>query len=273
MEQTSQISRKSAIRRALPITECGLTFYPITMAHYEIFTQCKDSLTIRLSSLPVKYLTKNYLSALFSLEIDSVTETGKSSGIFQKLIRLLYLSLRIEITHEKVSKSIYYTMNGDDINLEYIVVDQNGESVKITPRDFSSKILRIIAEQNGVELPDQSENIDLVKSNEQLKELKQQSQKLKVDVNDLIASVAYNSRVSEKEIDTWTIREFEARRNAIERDKKFMLYGQAEMGGMVSFKEGNPYPSWCFDTIDDSLGGISMSSFKEKISGGKDQTT
>lgn len=273
MDNTSQnIGRKSAIRRALPITECGLTFYPITMDNYEIFIQCKDSMTMRLGSLPVKYLTKNYVNALFALDIDSAKTNGKSSGIFLKLLRLLYLSLRIEVTAETFKSNIFYTQNETGADLAYILVNQNENIVKITPETFSFKIIPLIAEQNGIDLPDQSENIDLVKSNEERKALSNSQMKLKVDLNDLIASVAYNLKVSEREIDSWTVREFSQMEKAIARDKHFMIYGQAEAGGMVSFKNGNPYPSWCFDTVDNSLGGISLSDFKNNLSGVKEKT-
>lgn len=271
MDNTSQIGRKSAIRRALPITECGLKFYPITMQDYEIFIQCKDSLTLRLGTLPVKYLTKNYVNALFALDIDSAKTNGKSSGIFFKLLRLLYLSLRIEVTAETFKSNIFYTQNETGADLTYILVNQNENIVKITPETFSFKIIPVIAEQNGIELPDQSANIDLVVANEQKKEIENQKLKLKLDLNDKIASVSYLSRVPEREIDKWTVREFEARYNAIERDKRFMIYGQAEAGGMVSFKNGNPYPSWCFDKIDDSLGGIPLSNFKKNLQGVKEK--
>lgn len=272
MDKTSQqIGRKAAIRRAFPITECGLTFYPIKMENYEIFFQCKEALTVRLGSLPVKYLTKNYVQALFALETDTLKSNGKGGGIFFKLLRFLYLSLRIEITTETFKDSIFYAQEGDEACLKYIIVKQDENVVKLTPEDISFKIIPLIAEQNGVELPNQSENIDLVKANEQKKALNSQSNKLKIDLNDLIASVAYNSRVSEREIDEWTVREFENRKRAIERDKMFMIYGQAEAGGMVSFKNGNPYSSWCFDKIDDSLGGISMAEFGNKLSGVKEK--
>lgn len=271
MDNTSQIGRKSAIRRALPITECGLKFYPITMQDYEIFIQCKDSLTLRLGTLPVKYLTKNYVSAIFALEMDSIKSSDKNKGIFYRLLRLLYLSLRIEMTVEMLNSSIFYVQKQDDIELQHILVKQDEKVVKLTPNDLSFKIIPVIAEQNGIELPDQSANIDLVVANEQKKEIENQKLKLKLDLNDKIASVSYLSRVPEREIDKWTVREFEARYNAIERDKRFMIYGQAEAGGMVSFKNGNPYPSWCFDKIDDSLGGIPLSNFQKNLQGVKEK--
>ena len=47
-----------------------------------------------------------------------------------------------------------------------------------------------------------------------------------------------------KELAEWTVREFEAAREAINRDKYFTRFGS----GFYSFKNNeNPYPSWCFE--------------------------
>lgn len=269
----SQAERKSAIRKGLPINECGLTFYPIKMANYEAFLQCKDALTLRQASLPVRYLSKDYMSALFALDIDSVKEGKQCAGLFIRALRLAYMSMRIDYNKSNAEKNIQYGEKHGEIIIESLLFSQNdGEIVKITPHDFSFKIRPLIAEQNGIDLPDESENTELVESNEQQKKLKGGNQNLNVNVDDLIASVAYQSKIHESEIDDWTVREFENRKKAIERDKRYMLYGQAELSGMVTFKNGNPASSWCFDSIDDSLGTMSMGEFKSKISGVSEKT-
>ena len=98
------------------------------------------------------------------------------------------------------------------------------------------------------------ENADLVDAYEKKREIETKGLALKIDLDDLVSAVAYHSGVSDAEIMNWNVRDFENRRRAIERDKKFMLFSQAEMSGMVQFKRGNPYPSWAFDAVDDSLG-------------------
>ena len=106
----------------------------------------------------------------------------------------------------------------------------------------------LIAEQNGIQLPDESFNPEIVEEEQRLSQ--EGEGKLKFDINTLIASVANASRLRECEIDEWTVVEFERRRQAIEREKQFMLYAQAEMSGMVKFKKGNPCPSWQLDKQD-----------------------
>ena len=264
-------NRRTLIRRGEPITESELTFYPITMDYYDVFIQCKNALILRQASLPVRYLSMDYLSALFTLEIDELKSRKEPSKVFLKVMTLLHLSLRIGLNVEELYKNIEVSIEKDKIRLKHILIKQNEKIVKFTPLDFSTRFRQIIAEQNGLELPDEAENIALVRDNEKLKELNNKGKSLNVNLDDLIASVAYQSKVSEKEIMTWTVREFENRKKAIDRDKRFMLCGQAEMSGMVSFKNGNPAPSWQFDVLDNSLGTMESSKLQKTLSGVAEQ--
>ena len=242
--------RKARTRKGLPIEALGLQFYPITMADYEEFLECKNALAIRLTSLAkmnIEYLSMPFLSALWAMEIDSMKATGKAIGMFERVIRLLYLSLRLKYDSEKVFNHIY--CKGETRNLSHIEVKQDDDNiVKISPTDFTVAIRPLIAEINGIELPDESFNPELVEEEYNLAQ--ENEGKLKFDIDTLIASVANASRLREREIDEWTVTEFERRRQAIERDKQYMLYTQAEMSGMVKFNKGNPCPSWCLDKQD-----------------------
>lgn len=269
MGQFSKMDRKSLVRRGKPVECLGLTFYPIKMYHYDDFLASKDALVLRLGTLPVKYAIKDYLNAIFSLEYDAVQGNGVGIGLFNRAISLLLMSLRIDVNlKEFIGKQVFIRQVGEnDFEIDHIVVIQNNIRVEITPQDFSSQIRPLIAEQNGLELPNESDNAELVKAQEELTELNNSTKRLKQSTTSLIASVAYNSKVSEREIDEWTVREFENRRSAIERDKRYTLYSQAELSGMVSFKNGNPFPSWCYDTIDDTMGTMALSSLGNAIGG------
>lgn len=263
--------RKAMIRRGEPITESELIFYPITMDYYDKFIYCKDALILRQASLPVRYLSMNYLSALFAMEIDAIRSKQPSTSMFYKVMLILHLSLRIGFNIDELNKNISIRVNNDRIALEHIVIKQNDKIVKFTPLDFTTKFRPLIAEQNGLELPDESENLDLIQGNDKLREIKNKGKPLNVNIDDLIASVAFQSKVSEKDIMSWTVREFENRKKAIDRDKRYMLCGQGEMSGMVSFKNGNPSPSWCFDTLDNSLGTMEGSKLQKTLSGVAEQ--
>lgn len=263
--------RKLKVRKGEPITECGLTFYPIMMDYYEEFNQYKDAIILRQATLPVKYLSMDYLSALFALDFDAIREKKHNTGLFYRAMAMLCLSLRIGFDIEILNKNISVAVENNRIVLKQIAITQDTKTATITPQDFSFKIRKLIAEQNGLELPDESENVDLVKSNEQLKDLKNKAKQLNVNLDDLIASIAYQSRISESEIYEWSIREFENRRKAIDRDKRFMLCGQGEMSGMVQFKNGNPSPSWYYDVLDNSLGTMAVSELMNKLDGVAEQ--
>lgn len=267
MGQFSNTDERILIRQGKPVSCLGLTFYPIQMCYYDIFLLCKEALTVRLSTLPVKYAVKDYINAIFALEIDSARQKQQIGGIFGKILTLLKLSLRIDsFGGEDLFKDNLRFRKGADETLEIdkFIVTQNNETVELSVLDISTKIRSLIARQNGIELPDENESVDLAKAQAEMNELKNGAVKLNSSIETLISSVAYNSRVSEREISDWTILEFENRRKAIERDKRYMLYSQAEMSGMVSFKKGNPYPSWCYDTIDETAGTMSLSQLQEQ---------
>lgn len=273
---TMQRERRLHIRRGEPIRECGLDLFPITMDHYEDFIQCKDALCLRLSSLPVRYVSLDYLSAVFALEFDALQKgqddlSSSFGGLFFRLMRLFGLSLRIEMTAEKLNECIFYRASEGNISIEYMELTQTGadgnpNTVRITPFQFSSTLRPLIAAQNQIILPDESENAELVDAYEKKKQI-QKGAALKTDLDDLVSSVAYHSGVSDAEIMDWNVRDFENRRRAIERDKRYMLYAQAEMSGMVTFKNGNPYPSWCFDALDDTLGTMEYAELAKTLSG------
>jgi len=269
---TMQRERRLRIRRGEPIRECGLDLYPITMDHYEDFIQCKDAVVIRLSSLPVRYVSMDYLSAIFAMEYDALNDARVHGGLFFRLMRLFGLSLRIEMTTEQIAESVFYRMSGGGISIEYmeftqVGADGNPNTARITPFQFSSVLRPLIAAQNQIILPDESENAELVDAYEKKREIQQRGVSLKTDLDDLVSSVALHSGVSDAEIMDWNVRDFENRRRAIERDKRYMLYAQAEMSGMVTFKNGNPYPSWCFDAADDTLGTMEYAELAKTLSG------
>ena len=271
---TMQRERRLRIRRGEPIRECGLDLYPITMDHYEDFIRYKDALVMRLSSLPVRYVSYDYLSAIFALEMDAPAKDGQSAtgGLFYRLMQLLGLSLRIEMTEERLNKSIFYRVSNGDVSIDSMEftqtdADGNPNTARITPFQFSSILRPLIAAQNQIELPDESENAELVEAYEKKREILHKGVALKTDLDDLVSSVALHSGVSDAEIMNWNVRDFENRRRAIERDKRYMLYAQAEMSGMVTFKNGNPYPSWCFDAADDTLGTMEYAELAKTLSG------
>ncbi len=247
-EALTKRERKARIRRGQPIEALGLQFYPITMADYEEFLECKGVLALRMTSLAkqsFEYITMPFLSALWAVDYDTARATGKPVGMTGRALLLLCLSLRLGQDEQNKLNDVYCDRSNPR-NLLYIEVTQDGKTVQITPVDFTTTVRPLIAEQNGIELPDESFNPELVEEEQNIAQEK--AAKLHFDIDTLIASVAHASGMRECDIDEWTVTEFERRRQAIDRAVNYSIYTQAEMGGMVKFPKGNPYQSWCFDS-------------------------
>lgn len=268
MAQYDFLTEDAKCLRGLPVEKCGVMLYPAKMERFEDFTACKEAFTLRLGTLPVKYAIKEYLDATFSFDNDLLQKGEKVSGLFMKAVTMLLIATRQNYDGKPISDYIDLKGNANgDVAVDCIKLWQDGKIVKITPHQYSVYLRPTIAKQNGLKLPDESQNIDLIRANEERQELKQGNQKLDLNLHDLVASVAYQSNVRENDIWQWTVREFEARKRAIDREKRYMLYGQAELSGFVSFKKGNPAPSWCYDAIDDSLGTMSLKELTNTVGG------
>ena len=247
-ETLTKRERKARIRRGQPIEALGLQFYPITMTDYEEFLECKGVLALRMTSLAkqsIEYLSMPFLSALWAVDYDTARATGKAVGMTERIVRLLCLSLRLGRDEQDKLNGVYCDRSNPRSLLE-IEVTQDGKTVQINPVDFTTTVRPLIAEQNGIELPDESFNPELVEEEQNIAQEK--AAKLHFDIDTLIASVANASGLREQDIDEWTVTEFERRRAAIDRVLHYKIYTQAEMGGMVKFPKGNPYQSWCFDS-------------------------
>ena len=262
-----------AVRTSQPIEICGLTLYPITMRDYDEFLICKDALAILHSSLPAQYLAMDFMSALFALALKEAQSEDKqaispeNTAAFQRVLRLLYLALRIpDEEMSNIERDIIYARKNDALVIDHIIIHQNGKEISLTPAIFSSRIRPVLAYQNGIELPDERTNPDLIKEYKKYQKT-DDSVTLNANVDDLIASVAYQSHITEAEIIDWTVRQFSYRQRAIERDKRYTLCGQAEMSGFASFKNGNPSPSWCYDIEVDLPGASSLSELGKKLEG------
>ena len=157
MSKLSAWEKRNKIRRGDPLEWNGLLFYPVTMSHYEEFLDVKNAWLARQSSFPVRYMAMPFLSAVWAMDVDFAKSDGKLIGLFERIIRFLYLSLRLEYDTKEAFGKIY-CLRDNPKELLHIEVTQDGKTVKITPQDFAAYIRPLIAEQNGLELPDESFN-------------------------------------------------------------------------------------------------------------------
>ena len=246
-----------ALENDEPIQIEGLTLYPIKMRFYRQFHGNKASLLIRQSSLPVDYAVMSYLLALFAMDFDVYEESKTTLGFMSSLLRILSLSTRLPV--DALAKSANYETDENDQRILKCIHFRIGENIiHLTPALFD-KVRVIIAEQNGLELPDETENVDLVESEMDI--AAKNTGDVEFNMRTLLASVARDQRCRREELLEYTIREFDDLRNAIERDKLFTIYRTAELSGNIKFENGNPVPSWCFERKGKSNSLISMSKF------------
>lgn len=237
--------------------------YPITVRDYAMFNACASTLTLRLSMLPVTYAVMNFAQAIFAMAMsDDLPDEQRTN--FAKFMHLLAMSMRVSVDDMQI-----YTDAQDKTKLTGIVVKQttaeSEELIRFDPRQMG-QIREIIAAMNGRELPDESENAELVQADIDIK-ASGVNTSLKADVQDLKASVASHYRVRLKELNDWTIYEFEKARSAIERMTRCVICGIGEAGGMVKYEKGNPFPSLFFDREPENQALINVNDFMRRVGG------
>jgi hypothetical protein len=219
----------------------------------------------------VTYAIKSYPEALFAIAMsgENVVVNGEvvaRPSDWTRFITLLGASARIPL--EFLKNSIGFSVdNRDKTKLKSVSIRQMAENediVELLSVEDLINLREIIAELNGRKLPDESENAELAQAELDIRT--SGSTMLDFNLDSLLASVARDQRVRIKDLYDWTIYEFELIRAAIDRERKFTVYGIGENSGMVKFPKGNPYPSIFFDKPADISAVISASEFTSRIS-------
>lgn len=248
-----------------PVPWHGLLIYPVLMRDYEMFTAVKASITAMQSKLPMPYAAMPYLTALFALSTDGVDVAGLESNLFQRLIALLSLVLRLQDEDGEITDHFRFKMKSGTKQLTEIVVIAQSKIVSITPKDFT-QLRRLIADMNRIELPNESQNPELVDAEQEYFSATQTQ--LEYDFEALKYSVGLICGKTMKEINTMTVRDFFGYESASDRLINHIIYSLSEKSGFVKFKGGNPFPSWKFDKrkgLSPAL--IAKESFEQKFRG------
>lgn len=275
MAQSYQYTSKDiqdSAKTGEPLRFKQLYVYPLTVKDYELLWSCESALTIRMSTLPVTYAIKSYAEALFEIAIDGKDVVVNGDVVARaddwlRFLMLLCASLHIPIQHMRNCVGFNVDIN-DKKRLASVTVRQFTEQEEVlevlTVSDLTS-FRDILAKLNGRKLPDESENAELAQADADIRS--QSGTRLDINVDSLLASVARDQRVRIKDLYPWTIYEFELIRSAIERERRFTVYGIGENSGMVKFPKGNPFPSIFFDKPAESSAVISASEFTSRING------
>lgn len=269
----SKLDIQRAARLGKPIMYGRLSVYPMTVADYEVLWACESALTIRQSALPVIYAIKPYAEALFDIAVrgEDVYSNGGDivarANDWYRFMSLLCHSLRIPVTAIKNLIQIHVD-NAQNNRLKSITIRQfveNEEIVQSLSVQDLGNLRGIIATLNGRKIPDESENAELAQA--EIDIATASGSKLDVNMDSLLATVARDQRCRIKDLDDWTIYEFELCRAAIERERRFTVYGIGEASGMVKFTNGNPFPSIFYDKPAESSAVISAAELTSRLSG------
>ena len=275
MEQSNQYTSEDiqeSAKTGEPLRFKTLYVYPLTVKDYRLLWSCESALTIRMSTLPVTYAVKSYPEALFAIAIDGKDVVVNGDVVARaddwlRFLMLLCASLHIPIQHMRNCIGFNVDIN-DKKRLASATVRQFTEQEEVlevlTVSDLTS-LRDILAKLNGRKLPDESENAELAQADADIRS--QSGTRLDINVDSLLASVARDQRVRIKDLYPWTIYEFELIRSAIERERRFTVYGIGENSGMVKFPKGNPFPSIFFDKPAESSAVISASELTQRING------
>ena len=237
--------RKTNARWGDPQELYGLRFSPLKMDVYPLWLSCCGALTVRLSALPARYAIKCYADALYTM----LREKGDMSYVMFKML----MGLSLGIPEEMINKSIIEY--GDRDGLKSVVFKYGEIQSALLPYQLN-EIRTAIAEMNGAELPDESDNAEIMQAEEDLKSAGKR-QNLKLDLFDEIASVAAIGNMRMDEIRNMTVLEYTRLKRAHARRMLYTVCAIAEGNG-TKFKGGNPAPNWLFDRIDPNHGLVDL---------------
>lgn len=256
MEIPASILR--AARRYEAVETEGLTLHPILMEEYDSFLKASSALSFLPRSLPAKYISEPLLSAFFRMECDALETGTESPGLFYRCVLFLALALKIgpgEPDGERIKK---FYLRVDPQRPDKLLCLEAEGNVRITPVMFQ-RLRPILAVQNGIELPSDDANPELVQAERDI--AAQRGPKLDVSVEAMVSTVATLTGTDETDIDHWPILKFNRRKDALSRVLNFLVCGVGECSG-GKFKGGNPYPSPFFDRLsEDSAALVSLDSF------------
>lgn len=237
-----------AIFRDTPEEWNGLLVYPVKMRDYPLFLTTKECIISSQQSWPLPWSTVKYLDGLIGM------------GMLPQLGALLQISLRLD----GENLTIYPRMKGETLSSLFVV--QGNNRGEITAKNFG-ELRAILARQNGLELPDERLNGEIIQAQ---KDLNAGDIRLKASLEDLIYSVALKSHTSPEEVMDWTVRRFQGTERSIDRSVGHLISSVTLAAG-GKFKGGSPYPSWKYDREEQTNAIEPLSALSGRLSGSVEQ--
>ena len=227
----------------------GLTVYPVRMRDYPAFLTARGCITAAQQSWPYPWSTVKYLDGLVGM------------GMLPQLAVMLQTVLRLE----EDPLPVFPKMKGD--KLDALLVLQGKVQAEITSNNFGA-LRELIARQNGLELPDETANLELLEAEKDAGTAG--GIRLKPSLEDLIYSVALKAGAAPEEIMGWTVRRFQTAERAADRSAGHLIAAVTLAAG-GKFKGGNPYPSWKYDREKQTCAVEPLSTLSGRLSGSVDK--
>ena len=143
------------------------------------------------------------------------------------------------------------------------MIVQYGENRAVLMPYQLDAVRKAIAEMNGAELPDESDNAEIIQAEEDLKSLGQKNN-LDINLYDEMASVAAVSGLRMNDIREMSILEYTRLKHAHNRRLMYVICAIAEGNG-AKFSKGNPAPNWMFDRIDPDHGLVRLDKWQTEM--------
>lgn len=231
-----------------PVIFEGLEFHPLLVRDYNHYVRAKRAIELMQSSLHPKLARLSWCECLWELDKECEKQTGQYGDFLVSVMIVLARALRLDGLADNGTLPLRPVFAQDERLTALMVGETYGNFVLLDMRKMD-EVRKILAAQNGYEIPDENWNPELVRAAQQNEEYGKLS--LDYDFDALLYSVAVNANCRAKDIYDWTIREFQGMQDAIDRKLGFLIYTTAERVGNVTFKNGNPYPTWKFDRKSD----------------------
>lgn len=255
-----EIQRK--INRYEPVETDGITLYPVRVEEYDEFLLAKPALEFLQQSLPVALMSVPILQAFYAMDLESIRDEQKPTGLLGSSLLLLALAMRMgegDEPERRIRRFCLIPNPEDQMRLKYIAFTTDGEEMHtITPITFQ-RWKPILAAQNGVELLPDDVNPELVQAEKDV--LLKQSLNLETGMSALVSGVAALSGADEADIYSWPILKLQNRQSALKRAMDYIICGVGEAQG-TKWKQGNPCPHPFFDRArEGSAGTIGLDSY------------
>lgn len=243
----------------------GLRLFPVRVENYDEFLMASPAIAFAQQRLPVSLMSMPLLQAYYQIDIDSIHDAQLPTGLFAQTMLFLAMSLRLGEDMPPEQRAGLFRRVCDKHNpdrLKWIEFSPDGEETcRITALQFQ-RLRPILAAQNGIELPDDDANPELMDAEDLIRA--KNAPNLEATVENLVSSVAAISGMEEADIYDWPILKLRRRERALKRVLDYVVFGIAESQG-IKFKGGNPAPHPWFERK--SFGSAAMVSLGDFAGG------